>query len=159
MKKLRPFLFGLIPFNALFCGLTLGVSNDWNGIIFGLFWIVVGIVVWFGQRAHLTKTLYAITTQQALILKLGNPKRTERYPPEKMTNIHLANDKDGRGDVLFTERVHRGRNGTTARVPYGFLAVENPAQVRTTLLTLTHPSSRVGNTSPQIDYSFRDRFD
>lgn len=142
MKKLRPFLFGLIPFNALFCGLTLGASNVWNGIIFGLIWISVGVVVWLGQRAHLTQTLYAITNQQALILKLGSPKKTERYPPAKMTNLHLANTQDGRGDVLFTVREHRGRNGTRVRVPYGFLAVENPAQVRAMLLTLiqTAPS-------------------
>ena len=72
--------------------------------------VLVSLLVWTGipafvawsQSSHLRHTLYAITDRRALILSVGDPKRTESYPPEKIEFLQTVPKAGGRGDLYFT---------------------------------------------------------
>jgi len=86
-----------------------------------LIWAGIPAFVYWRQSAHLRDTLYAVTDRRALILSLGQPRRTESYPPDKIEFVHPVVKKSGRGDLYFT--LLRGTGTRTESFKHGFLDI------------------------------------
>ena len=138
MRKIAPFLIFFIPVNISICFCATFQNPD--GLLVGgiaaLFWVLLGLGIWFGQKAALKKQIYLITNKRAIMISRQFPKKTESYPPSKFTAIQIRKQKDGIGDVIFTQIVSRGGRTRGNRYPHGFLSVENPAQVKEYLVEL-----------------------
>ena len=93
-----------------------------------LLWAGIPAFVVWGQSRHLRCTLYAVTNRRALILSVGNPKRTESYPPPKIEFIQPVVKVGGRGDLYFTVLRGKGRQ-RGMRFKHGFLAIAEVEQV------------------------------
>jgi hypothetical protein len=93
-----------------------------------LTWAGIPAVVAWGQSNHLRRTLYAITNRRVLIMSVGQPKRTESYPPEKLEFIRPVSKKGGRGDIYFTVLRGKGRH-RRMRFNHGFLDIAEVEQV------------------------------
>jgi len=131
MKRLRPFVI-ISLFMMLFCsGFFLLMDNPSRLLL-----VVLSVLVWagipaavaWGQSNHLRRTLYAITDRRVLIMTLGNPKRTESYPPEKLEFIRPVSKQGGRGDIFFAILRGKGRHRHT-RIKHGFLDIAGVEQV------------------------------
>jgi len=92
-----------------------------------LVWAGIPVFVYRRQSAHLRDTLYALTDRRALILSVGNTKRTESYPPEKIEFVHAVPGKGGRGDLFFV--VLRGTGTRSYSFKHGFLGIEEVERV------------------------------
>ena len=125
MRRLR-FLVILSLFMIFFCSgmvLLMDTPSKVLFIVFSvLFWLALPAVVFWGQRRHLRRTIYALTDRRALILSLGNPKKTESYPPEKIEFIAPEMES---GDLYFT-RVEVADNQWHK---HGFLAIADVQKV------------------------------
>jgi hypothetical protein len=86
-------------------------------------WTGIPALVYWRQTAHLRNTLYAVTDKRALILSLGNPRRTESYPPEKIEFVHPVPRTGGLGDLYFT--VLRGTGTNRQSFKHGFLSIDD----------------------------------
>ena len=77
-----------------------------------------------------------------MIIRRQFPKKIESYPPNKFTAIQIRKEKDGVGDVIFTQIVSKGERTRGRRYPHGFLSVKNPTEVKKHLLELQkHPNT------------------
>jgi hypothetical protein len=92
-----------------------------------LVWAGIPALVYWRQTAHLRQTLYAITEQRALILSVGNLKRTESYPPERIEFVDAVPGRGGRGDLLFV--LLRGTGTRSYSFKHGFLGIEGVERV------------------------------
>ena len=92
-----------------------------------LIWAGIPAFVYWRQSAHLRNTLYAVTDRRALILSVGNPQRTESYPPDKIEFLQRVRKKRGRGDIYFT--LLRGTGWARERYKHGFLDIEDAEHV------------------------------
>lgn len=131
MKRLRPFVI-MSLFMMFFCsGFFLLMDNPSRlllVVLSVLTWAGIPAVVAWGQSNHLRRTLYAITDRRVLITSVGQPKRTESYPPEKLEFIRPVSKKEGRGDIYFTVLRGKGRHRHT-RIQHGFLDIAEVEQV------------------------------
>jgi len=131
MKRLRPIVI-MSLFMMLFCsGFFLLMDNPSRlllVVLSVLTWAGIPAIVAWGQSNHLRRTLYAVTDRRVLIMTLGNPKRTESYPPEKMEFIRPVSKKGGRGDIYFIVFRGKGRHRHT-RINHGFLDIAEVEQV------------------------------
>jgi hypothetical protein len=131
MKRLRPLVI-LSLFMMFFCsGLFLLMDNPSRlllALLSALTWAGIPAVVAWGQSNHLRRTLYAITDRRVLIMTLGNPKRTDSYPPERLEFIRPVPKKGGRGDIYFIILRGKGRHRHT-RIKHGFLDIAEVEQV------------------------------
>jgi hypothetical protein len=131
MKRLRPLVI-MSLFMMFFCsGLFLLMDNPSQlllVVLSVLTWAGIPAVVAWGQSNHLRRTLYAITDRRVLIMTLGNPKRTDSYPPERLEFIRPVSKKGGRGDIYFIILRGKGRHRHT-RIKHGFLDIAEVEQV------------------------------
>jgi hypothetical protein len=131
MKRLRPLVI-MSLFMMFFCsGLFLLMDNPSRlllALLSALTWAGIPAVVAWGQSNHLRRTLYAITDRRVLIMTLGNPKRTDSYPPERLEFIRPVPKKGGRGDIYFIILRGKGRHRHT-RIKHGFLDIAEVEQV------------------------------
>jgi hypothetical protein len=131
MKRLRPFVI-MCLFMMFFCsGLFLLMDNPSRlllALLSVLAWAGIPAVVAWGQSNHLRRTLYGITDRRVLIMTLGNPKRTDSYPPERLEFIRPVSKKGGRGDIYFAILRGKGRHRHT-RIKHGFLDIAEVEQV------------------------------
>jgi hypothetical protein len=131
MRRLRPFLI-LCAFMVFLCGgvflLMDTPSKVLLAVLAAVVWAAIGAFVYWRQSDHLRRTLYAITDQRVLILTVGNPKRTESYPPDKLEFVRPVVRGGGRGDIIFTVMRGKGRHSGT-QFPHGFLDIAAVEQV------------------------------
>ena len=131
MKRLRPLVI-MSLFMMFFCsGFFLLMDNPSRlllVVLSVLTWAGIPAVVAWGQSNHLRRTLYAITDRRVLIMTLGNPKRTDSYPPERLEFIRPVPKKGGRGDIYFIILRGKGRHRHT-RIKHGFLDIAEVEQV------------------------------
>ncbi len=128
MRRLLPLAVASI-FLMFLCSIV-----SWNNPSRGML-VLLSLLVWTGipafvawrQSNHLRHTLYAITNRRALILSVGDPKRTESYPPERIEFLQTVPKAGGRGDLYFTTK-RGGRHGAE-RWRHGFLAIADVDQV------------------------------
>jgi len=92
-----------------------------------LVWTGIPAFVYWRQTAHLRDTLYALTDRRALILSVGDPKRSESYPPEKIEFVHAVSRGGSGGDLYFT--MLRGTGARRERFKHGFLGIANVEHV------------------------------
>jgi hypothetical protein len=92
-----------------------------------LLWLGVPAFVAWRQLDHLRRTLYAITDRRALILSVGQPQRTESYPPQRIEFVHAVPRPGGSGDLFFT--LLRGTGARRPRYKHGFLDIPQVEQV------------------------------
>ena len=83
---------------------------------------------------HLERTLYAITDRRALILSVGQPRKTESYPPQKIEFVRPVLRTGRRGDLYFTT-LRGGRLGAES-YDHGFLDIADVQQVATVMRSL-----------------------
>ena len=131
MKRLRPIVI-LCIFMMFFCsGIFLLMDTPSRVLLVVLSvlgWAGIAAAIFWGQTNHLRRTLYAITDRRALIMTLGNPKRTESYPPEKLEFVQPVAKQGGRGDLFFTVLRGSGRQ-RGMRYNHGFLDIPEVEQV------------------------------
>ncbi len=142
MKKVTLLLVLVMPINisVCFCATLQNPDGLLVGGLGALFWVLLGLGIWFGQRNYLKKLIYLITNNRAMMISQQFPKKIESYPPSKFTTIQIRNQKDGTGDVIFTQIVSRGGRTRGSRYPHGFLSVENPTEAKEHLLRLQRDS-------------------
>jgi energy-coupling factor transporter transmembrane protein EcfT len=83
------------------------------------------------QRDYLSRNLYAVTSRRALIMHIGEPSRTQAYPPHKLSFLEVKDRGNGYGDVLFTRlrATSASSNMRNTSVLYGFEDIANPEAV------------------------------
>jgi hypothetical protein len=124
--------------------LPLGITSIFMLVLCSIFslnnpsWpilLLLSVLIWGGipafvawrQSSHLRRTLYAITDRRALILSVGEPRRTESYPPERIEFVRPVLGKGGRGDLYFTTM--KGTGLDAQRFDHGFLDIADVEQV------------------------------
>ena len=92
MRRLVP-LAGICLAMMLLCSVVFwsNPSGPLLALLSVLVWVGIPAFVAWRQSDHLRRTLYAITDRRALILSVGQPQRTESYPPEgiRLSLIHI----------------------------------------------------------------------
>jgi hypothetical protein len=92
-------------------------------------WAAIPAVAFWSMSRHLRGRLYAITDRRALIMIMGNPRKTESYPPEKIEFVKPVQRAGGLGDLYFT--LLRGTGAYRESYEHGFLAIEDVSGVAT----------------------------
>jgi hypothetical protein len=127
-RRLWPLLVASVFLTFLCSFVFWNNPSRWVLVLLSLLvWAGIPVFVYLRQTAHLRHTLYAITDRRALILSVGNPKRTESYPPQKIEFVHAIPRGGGRGDLLFV--VLRGTGTRSQSFKHGFLGIEEVARV------------------------------
>ena len=135
MRRIR-FLPVLSIVMMVFCS-VFSWSNPDRWVMVVLSVLVFGsipILANWSMSRHLRGRLYAITDRRALIMIVGNPKKTESYPPEKIEFLKPVQRGVGVGDLYFT-----AFEDSEQRWEHGFLAIQDvngvAALMRKTLLS------------------------
>jgi hypothetical protein len=123
--------------------LLLNNPSPLPGVLAAIFWIGLPALIIWRMSVDLGRTLYAITDQRALILRVGKPNKTESYPPDEIEFLRFVRKKEGRGDLYFTELRGRSAMGHPRRVGYrhGFLAIDEVEEVAP-LMRRTFPEAK-----------------
>ena len=135
MRRLRPLL--ILSILMLFlCSFVFWNNPDRPLLLLlsVLVWIGIPAFVVWRQNMHLQRTLYAITDRRALILSVGQPRKTESYPPQKIEFVRPVLRTGGRGDLYFTTL--RGGGLGAESYDHGFLDIADVQQVATVMRSL-----------------------
>jgi hypothetical protein len=89
-----------------------------------LFWGGLPVLVNWSMTRHLRGRLYAITDRRALIMMMGDPRKTESYPPERIQFVRPVPRGPGLGDLYFT-----ALEDERQRWEHGFLAIQDVSGV------------------------------
>jgi hypothetical protein len=106
----------------VFCSVFSWSNPDrWILVLLSIvIWAAIPAVAIWSQSRHVRGTLYAVTNRRALIMTVGNPKKSESYPPEAIRFLR-PEPKGGRlGDLYFT-----AFEDDDLRWEHGFLAIED----------------------------------
>jgi len=126
MRRLVPVPVAAV-FNILVCTIAFSQNPSWLllELLSVLFWGGLAVVIAWGHSRNLQRTLYAITNRRALILSVGNPRKTESYPPERIDFVRPVVKKGGRGNLYFTTIGSR----RSRRYNHGFLDIADVERV------------------------------
>lgn len=107
--------------------------------LFGLPFLLIGLGMlsspWWSYRSAL-KTLYAITSKRAIIIKRGMSSTSiKNFMPDDLHDLHKVERRDGSGDIFFDSwsGMAPGNNRTVSQ---GFIGVDDARSVERILREL-----------------------
>lgn len=133
MKKITLLMAISCLFLVLLCGgVFLTGAGPNRGLLVAL--SVLGpaalfAFVYWGGSADFRRTFYAVTDRRALLLKLGKPRQTQSFPPDKIQYLHIKRWKSGRGTLYFGKETGRDMDGHKTTMHYGFDHIAGVDQV------------------------------
>jgi hypothetical protein len=102
-----------------------GNPDRWLLVLLSVvFWGGLPVLVNWSMTRHLRGRLYAITDRRALIMMVGDPRKTESYPPQEIKFVRPVARGAGLGDLYFT-----ALEDDEQRWEHGFLAIEDVSGV------------------------------
>ncbi len=107
--------------------------------LFGLPFLFIGLgglstPFWLHYKAQMT--VYALTTQRALILEGGRSITVKTYPLAELKHFERTERPDGSGDLIFKNETYRDSDGDRQNRKHGFFAIQNVRQVERQLESL-----------------------
>ncbi len=106
---------------------------------FGVPFVLVGLAMMASPLWELRKgalTVYAVTSERALILEQHLGRRLRSYRPETFTGIERSGSSENRGDVIFRTEHVRGSEGERRARTIGFFGIEDARRVEREILRL-----------------------
>jgi hypothetical protein len=107
--------------------------------LFGLPFLAIGIGMisspWRAARAARNTGCF-VTNERALRIKVGRSIKVESWGPADLGEISKVLYRDGRGCVIFAQRLHAGAKGRVRTVQDGFDGIPEPRACEEALLAL-----------------------
>ncbi|MDB5326136.1 MAG: hypothetical protein JWM57_1705 [Phycisphaerales bacterium] len=113
-------------------GATSRKGAPWPVGLMGL--VFFGAGVWmvltpWREWRRAERTLYVVTTRQALIIELGDPTKVTRYDRASLGRTIRTERDDGRGDLVLERFTTQGHRGSTRSHDIGFFGIGDVAAV------------------------------
>jgi hypothetical protein len=105
--------------------------------LFGVPFILIGIGMMSSPLYYYftaKRTLYALTTKRAMIIKYGTRKYVKSYTDEDIRNIERKEKADGSGDIVFRQEVSTNSKGHTTTTNVGFFGIQDVRTVEKMLI-------------------------
>ncbi len=107
--------------------------------LFGLPFLAIGVGMisspWWAARAARNMGCF-VTNQRALRIKVGRTIKVHSWSPTDLGEISKALYRDGRGCVMFAQRLQTGAKGRVRTVQDGFDGIPEPRACEEALLAL-----------------------
>jgi hypothetical protein len=125
--------------------------------LFGLPFLAIGVGMisspWWAARAARNMGCF-VTNQRALRIKVGRTIKVHSWGPTDLGEISKALYRDGRGCVMFAQRLQAGAKGRVRTVQDGFDGIPEPRACEEALLALK-ASAAEGNGARASDLDTR----
>jgi hypothetical protein len=116
-----------------------------NFPLFGIPFVLMGFWMlsspYRGWRAA-RKTVYALTTERAIIIQGGSSKVVQSFRPDRLADLRRTQQDDGSGGLIFERRVTPDGSGDHRSADHGFLAVADVQAVERRVRHLVEASTR-----------------
>ena len=108
-------------------------------VMFGLIFVGVAVYLIASPAVAYQKgasTIYAVTTERALIIEGSGARSVQSFRPQELERIERRERGDGNGDVVFARELRRGAKGRTYTEEIGFWGIDNAREVERLLRQL-----------------------
>jgi hypothetical protein len=115
--------------------------------LFGLPFILIGLGMLsspYWARRSARRSVYILTDRRAIIFKGGlrGSVTVRSFEPEKLSELQRKQQRDGSGDLIFTQDVRRDSDGDRHTSNVGFIGIREVKNVEEMVRTLSQKSRK-----------------